>query len=397
MRAWRWLPGLALALATGLGVGAWVARAAPPDGLGALHGGGDDAGFEIAQGARRFEFPQDHGPHPQFRHEWWYFTGRLRAADGEQFGFELTFFRLGVLPPAVASRPATAAADSAVGSKWRARQVYAAHFAVTDVAHGVFQADARYAREALGLGLARAGSAAGAAGGLEVRVQDWSLLEEPAQGAAARWRLQADDGAYAIDLHAVIAGNPVLNGAGGLSVKADVPGAASWYYSMPRLPLSGTLVRNGRALQVTGEAWLDREWGSGGLGPEQQGWDWHALQLSDGSALMFYSLRGLDGRPDPHSAGSFVAADGRVLALHAGDVRITVIRSWDSPRGGRYPAAWQLRVPALDLALDLVPVLADQELPTQPRYWEGAVDGHGMRAGQAVSAQGYVELVGYAK
>jgi len=384
----------ALALALMLMLAPVSARAAPPDGLEVLRGeapqaarGGEgDAGFAIAQGARRFEFPADHGPHPDFRHEWWYFTGRLRATDGEEFGFELTFFRLGVAPPR--------APDATGGSRWRARQVYAAHFAITDIARGRFHARARYARGALGLGESRAAP-------LAVRVQDWSLLELPGEpGAAtapARWRLQADDGDYAIDLTALVNGPPVLNGAGGLSIKADRPGAASWYYSLPRLPLTGTLRRDGRALQVSGEAWLDREWGSGGLGPRQQGWDWYALQLSDGSALMFYGLRDAAGAADAHSAGTFVDRDGGVHALHLNDVDVTVSGYWDSPRGGRYPAGWRLAVPSQQLTLDLAPVLAGQELPTRPRYWEGAVNARGTHAGQAVSAQGYVELVGYAR
>lgn len=398
----------ALLLASLLGVGLpWIARAAPPDGLEVLHGSEADAGFALAQGQRAFVFPADHGPHPQFRHEWWYFTGRLRAADGEQFGFELTFFRLGVAPPVPTGDLAAAAAPQ--DSRWRARQVYAAHFAVTDLARRNFHAHARYARDALGLGESRAAP-------LSVRVQDWSLTEVTPDAAtatatpapksasasnspspAARWRLQADDGAYAVDLTALIAGAPVLNGVGGLSLKSDVPGAASWYYSLPRLPLQGTLRREGRTLTVSGEAWLDREWGSGGLGPQQQGWDWYALQLSDGSALMFYALRDATGRPDAHSAGTFIDAQGGVHALRPQDVQLASLSHWDSPRGGRYPAHWQLAVPSLELALDINPALADQELPTQPRYWEGAVDANGRHAGQAIRAQGYVELVGYAR
>jgi predicted secreted hydrolase len=200
-----------------------------------------------------------------------------------------------------------------------------------------------------------------------------------------------------VDLVATLSGRPVLNGADGLSIKADTPGAASWYYSLPRLPLNGTLRRDGKVLAVTGEAWLDREWGSGGLGPTQEGWDWYALQLSDGSALMFYALRQAGGRLDAHSAGTYVDPQGGVHVLHPGEVQISALSHWDSPRGGRYPARWRLDVPSQGLSLEINPALADQELPTQPRYWEGAVDATGRHAGQAVSAQGYVELVGYAQ
>lgn len=336
-------------------------------------------GFALADRPRRFEFPQDHGPHPRFRHEWWYLTGQLKDAAGSTFGFELTVFRLALRPP----DPAPAAPS------WAARQVYAAHFAITDVARGRFFSATRYARDALGLADATAQPFA-------LQVADWSVKQAPG-GPALHWQLQAADADYGLQLDLSSDQPAVLNGVAGLSRKADTPGAASYYYSMPRLKAVGQLSRQGVVLPVSGLAWLDREWGSGALGPNQQGWDWFALDLSDGSALMFYALRDRDGRRDPHSAGTFVDADGRVLPLANDDVQIEVQRQWTSARGGRYPAQWQLRVRSLDLQLQVSPLLADQELSTQPRYWEGAVRVTGQRRGAAVAAQGYVELVGYAQ
>jgi predicted secreted hydrolase len=165
---------------------------------------------------------------------------------------------------------------------------------------------------------------------------------------------------------------------------------------MPQLQASGQLRRQGRSVPVSGVAWLDREWSSGSLGAQQQGWDWFALQFTDGSSLMFYALRAADGGRDAHSAGSYVDAQGHVTALRSGDVAIEVLHHWLSPRGGEYPAQWNLEVKSLALRLHLTPQLADQELTTEPRYWEGAVTVTGQRGAAAVSAQGYVELVGYA-
>jgi predicted secreted hydrolase len=341
---------------------------------------GPQPGFALADRPRRFEFPQDHGPHPLFRQEWWYLTGQLQDPGGATFGFELTVFRLALRPP----EPGAAA-----GTSWAARQVYAAHFAITDVTRARFFSAARYARDALGLADARAQPFA-------LQMADWSVTQAPG-GAALHWQLQAADGDYALQLELSSDLPPVLNGTAGLSRKAQAPGAASYYYSMPRLQALGHLTRQGVALPVAGTAWLDREWGSAALGPSQQGWDWFALDLSDGSALMFYALRDRDGQRDAHSAGTFIAADGRAVALANDDVQIDVQRHWTSPRGGRYPAQWQLRVRSLDLQLQVAPLLADQELSTQPRYWEGAVRVTGRRRGAAVAAQGYVELVGYAQ
>jgi len=339
------------------------------------------AGFASANTPRRFEFPQDHGPHPLFRHEWWYFTGQLRGA-GETFGFELTVFRLALRPPQFT------ASGSAAVSAWRARQVYAAHFAITDVNRRRFFNATRYARDALDLAGAQARPFA-------IHVADWSVIE--AAGAPLQWQLQAADGDYQLRLDLRGAQPPVLNGDAGLSRKAEAPGAASYYYSMPRLQATGTVDRQGSSVPVSGLVWLDREWGSGSLGSDQQGWDWFALDLDDGSTLMFYALRDRDGRRDPHSAGTFVDATGYATPLRNDDVQITVLRHWSSPRGGEYPAQWALRVRSQDLQLNLTPLLADQELSTQPRYWEGAVQVTGQRHGTPVSAQGYVELVGYAQ
>ncbi|HSY07920.1 MAG TPA: lipocalin-like domain-containing protein [Steroidobacteraceae bacterium] len=354
-----------------LAAGMAAVSAAP----GAVLPSSDGAGFEQALAPREFAFPRDHGAHPTFAHEWWYLTGHLDAASGERFGFELTFFRVAL------GHPASAAADA---SQWRARQMYLAHFALTDIGRGQFHFQERAARAALGLSGATASP-------LKVWLDDWSLEE-----ADGTWRIHAAARGYALDLQMTVEHGPVLNGEHGLSQKSSAPADASYYYSLPRLAVRGQLVREAQPLDVSGTAWLDREWGSGGLGADEVGWDWFALQLADGSELMFYSLRRRDGGMDPHSAGTWVGADGRVRALSSADVRIRVQGDWRSPRGGRYPALWTVEVPAIGLRVGLRPELADQELEGPPRYWEGAVQVTGSRGARPIGGAGYVELVGYA-
>jgi len=349
-------------------------------------------GFALVTEPRRFEFPRDHGPHPEYRHEWWYVTGHLDAANGEQFGFELTFFRFALKP--LAASPAVVPQ-----SAWRARQIYMAHFAVTDLDRGRFHAAERFSRDALALSGAEAEP-------FRVWLEDWSLGEasgqEPASGLAASsgkarsWRLHARDAGYEFDLELRSDSTPVLNGDAGFSRKSAEPGAASYYYSMPRMSTHGRIVRDGRTFDVNGFSWLDREWGSGSLGGDQQGWDWFALQLDDGSALMFYALRKRNGERDAHSAGTWVSPDGVTKALSSDDVQIEVKDFWTSPRGGRYPARWQLHVPSLALDVDVRPRMQDQELDLSTRYWEGAATIEGTRAARPVGGRAYVELVGYA-
>jgi predicted secreted hydrolase len=339
--------------------------------------------FAQALAPQPLEFPRDWGPHPDYRQEWWYVTGNLDAVGGERFGFELTIFRFALAPGATAAA-AVGPKTGPGGSWWRTRQIYLGHFAVTDVARHRFRFTVKRARGALELAGARAAP-------FRVWVGNWQLGQE---GSA--WRLQAAGEGYALSLSAQPLMPPVLNGERGLSRKSGEPGNATYYYSIPRVSVQGTIVADGRPLRVRGLAWLDREWGSGSLGPQEIGWDWFGLQLGDGSCLMFYSLRDRGGTQDPYSAGTWVDSAGHARPLSRGDVHMQVLDYWTDAGGARYPSRWRLAVPATGLDVIVRPVLADQELVTSPRYWEGAVDVSGTRAGRPVAGRGYVELVGYA-
>ncbi len=373
----RWcLPGFLLALAVLAGCGA----PEPPSDSGVnvaeALGQAEAEGFARATDPRRFRFPADHGPHPAFRNEWWYLTGNLEGTGGRRFGFQVTFFRIGLSAEPVESP-----------SAWAANAVWMAHFALTD-AHGKrFHAFERFARDAVGLAGAQAEP-------LAVWLEEWRLTGTE---DGLPWRLEMAEEGIGLNLSLEPQKPPVLQGDAGLSQKSAEPGNASYYYSIPRLAARGTVTSNGETIPVTGLAWLDREWSTSALGPDQVGWDWFALQFDDGSDLMLYRLRRRDGATDPHSAGSFITPEGGKRALAAGDFELEPVEMWESPRGGRYPVAWRLRLPALGLELVIRPLLRDQELELTVRYWEGAVDVHGTRGGRPVQGRGYVELTGYAE
>jgi len=337
-------------------------------------------GYATAVKPRKFKFPDDHGPHSEFRNEWWYFTGNLDGEANERFGFELTIFRFSLTP----------AITSAVDSAWQTNQVFIGHFAITDVGNQAFHVAQRYSRGAVGL-------AGASAEPFRVWIDDWSIAEAGgAPGELPAWRLQARDTGFAVELDFVAEKPVVLNGDNGLSRKSAEVGNASYYYSLPRLRTSGSLFVNGQSHAVTGLSWLDREWGSSALARDQRGWDWFALQLSDGTDLMFYVLRGTDGAPDEFSAGTWIDVAGVANALARDDVVIEVTDTWQNERGDRYPSAWNLSIPDRGVEISVRPVLADQELTTNVRYWEGAVDVEGSSAGRIISGRGYVELTGYA-
>jgi len=344
----------------------------------ALGGSESTEGYERAFEPREFRFPEDHGPHPGFRTEWWYWTGNLATADGRSFGYQLTMFR-NAMAPREAQR----------SSGWSARHVYMAHFALSDIGAGRFHASERFSRDSLGLAGVQAEPF------FHVWLQDWEA--RATQGGVFPMKLTArgDNGAT-LELELEEGKPPVLQGERGLSRKSAEPGKASYYYSLTRMPSRGTVTVDGRAYPVTGTSWMDREWGTDVLGKGQVGWDWFALQLSDGSEFMYYQLRREDGSADPFSAGSFVPPQGPPVRIPRDALRLEVLDTWSSPRGGtKYPARWRLSVPEVGLELEITPAQADQELPVSVRYWEGAVRMQGTRAGQPVSGQGYVELTGY--
>ena len=345
-------------------------------------------GYARALEDRDFVFPADHGPHPEFRNEWWYVTGNLDSDNGKRFGFELTIFRFSLTPLGAGSPEDVSA--------WRSNQVYIGHFALTDAGNKQFHVAQRYSRGSLGLAGARADP-------FRVWLDDWSIAEarrserpQEEYEFGLPWQLQANDGEIGLNLTLAPQKHPVLNGVHGLSQKAAMPGSASYYYSITRLQTAGTVRIGGDEYAVSGLSWLDREWGSNALSRDQEGWDWYALQLSDGSELMYYNLRRRDGSQDMHSAGTLTLADGSTVHLSAHDLHVEVLDTWPSPRGGRYPIAWRIVVPEYKLNLKVDPVLDAQEFVTTVRYWEGAVDVSGERGDSPITGRGYVELTGYA-
>ncbi len=325
----------------------------------------------------RYAFPRDHGAHPDFRTEWWYYTGHLAAEDGRRFGYQLTFFRSAVEQ------------QGANPSKWAARNLYLAHFAVSDVKGKKLHLGERLSREGLG-------EAGAETTGLNVRIGDWEAV---ADGTAHR--LRAREGAFAIDLRLEPAKPPVINGENGISQKAEGVGYASHYYSITRLKTAGTLTADGRALQVAGQSWMDHEFGSSQLREYQVGWDWFSLQIENRTELMLYQMRHRDGKIDPYSSGTLIHPDGRGEHLRREDFAVEVLETWKSPRsGGVYPMRWWVRVPRAGIEVTVTAAFPDQELvtakSTRVTYWEGASRVEGTMAGKPVWGNAYVEMTGYA-
>lgn len=342
--------------------------------------------FQLALPGYTFSFPKDHGAHPDYQTEWWYYTGHLQADDGSKFGYELTFFRYALTDKIPTGR-----------SKWAVRDVDFAHFAITDQTHQKYFFCDRMERANMDLAGAQTGKVLLLP---RIWIDDWQLQFQGKNGNAQHIQSSgiaqndANQTRMKINLSQHALTPPIINGINGVSQKGPEAGQASHYYSMPRLTTSGTLQLGNRQYKVTGESWLDREFSSKGLAKNQTGWDWFAIQLDDGRNLMLYQIRQKNNSIDPHSAGSISKGNTESIPLTQQDFRIKVLDWWTSPHTkARYPAKWKIEIPNYHLSLEITPTVADQEM--RPRhesaiYWEGSCNVTGTAAGKA-----YVEMTGY--
>jgi predicted secreted hydrolase len=333
-----------------------------------------------------WSFPADHDPHPDYRSEWWYFTGHLASTEdpSRRFSYQFTIFRIGVDPARPKSR-----------SRWASSELLMGHAAVTDLANGrhLF-ADVVYRESPLlasfGKGK-RLASTLGPAGSTGTWTLGWN-------GAGFDFSARDDAQDFAFDLKTSPRKPLILEGPNGYSRKTESGSAASLYYSFTRLRTTGSVRVAGSSAAVAGESWMDKEFGSGQLGPDQVGWDWFSLQFADGRELMLYVLRDKSGNPS-FAHGTAIDVKGRTRFLKAPDFHISVLDHWRSPlTGGVYPSRWSITIPAEGRTFVLAPRLADQENRGRRlksmAYWEGSVDI--LSAELRPLGEGFVELTGYA-
>jgi predicted secreted hydrolase len=331
-------------------------------------------------------FPRDHGSHPGYRTEWWYYTGNLRSSEGKRFGFQLTFFRSQIGLPGVEKewpQPASA---------WRTNQLFIAHIALSDIDGKHFLHAEDIGRGALEIaGVEQESDVA------KVFLKKWSARLTP-----EKHFLEGASDHFSFRLTLTPQKKPVLHGNEGYSLKGSTPERASCYYSFTRLGAQGVLTYEEKKLPVSGLAWMDHEYSSAPLEEDLAGWDWFSLQLSDGAELMLYLLRKKDGGYSNASGGSFVDLEGNVSHLDRSSLDVRILDYWVSPKtGARYPSHWRLRVDSPSLDLMVIPNLPEQEIQspetTRVTYWEGSVSAKGASLNGSVTGSGYVELTGYEK
>jgi predicted secreted hydrolase len=327
--------------------------------------------FARVMPGRPLRFPFDFGAHPDFRTEWWYATGWLETPGGKPLGFQITFFR------------SATDHDPDNPSAFAPKQLIIAHAALSNPAVGQLLHDEKVMREGFGLAYAKQGNT-------DVKIDDWRFVRQP-DGV-----YQAVIRAREFDMTLTLAPTqpPMLQGDQGFSRKGSGEEQASYYYSEPQLQVTGTIIRRGEPVSVTGTAWLDHEWSNSVLNEKAVGWDWAGINLEGGGALVAFRIRAKDGS----TLWSYAAvrdSAGNMKQFAPGDVAFTPLRTWQSPRTRAvYPVAMQIHTG--DTIWTLTPLQDDQELDSRRStgavYWEGAVmvsrDGHS-------AGKGYLEMTGY--
>lgn len=330
-----------------------------------------------AEAGYRYSFPQDHQSHEDYGLEWWYYTGNVETKAGRRFGYQLTFFRVGVVR------------EPTNPSRWAVRNLYMAHFAISDIEPKAFHAFERINRAGINWAGADAAS-------YRVWNEDWEARLDGQDHL-----LKARDGDCELELRLAPAKPATIHGENGISQKGPLASSASHYYSLTRLVTSGRLVIDGERFDVTGLSWMDHEFGTSFLKEVEAGWDWFSIQLDDGRELMLFEIRRHDGSLDPRSSGTLIEKDGRAVHLPFDEFKLASSNAWRSEASGAaYPTTWAIELPRYGLRLNVRAAFADQELraleSTGVTYWEGSIQVDGTSGEQGVKGRGYLEMTGYA-
>ena len=327
------------------------------------------ADFKCAHRPRAFRFPYDHGSHPDFKTEWWYVTGNLRSTGGRRWGFQITIFRQGLMR--------TGARDE---NPWKATNLYLLNTAISDIKRDRFL----YFRD-----LARAGPGIC---GAKIGILDvWMKTARMAMNKNMLY-LSYKGSTFSLHLSCRPLLPPSLNGDQGLSRKGPRPCQATYYYSLPALKTEGTLQTPEGRFVVSGISWFDHEFGTNQLAPDQAGWDWVSLHLSDGSHLMIYRIRKTNGNIEPASSATFIGPGGKPTCLYADQFQLVPLPSSESTIYGiRYSLKWQLEIFSLRLKLTLSPWMKTQAWPGNKKggipYWEGAINVKGLKDGNLITGE----------
>lgn len=318
---------------------------------------------------KEIRFPSDHLAHDDFRQEWWYLTANLTTETGEAIGLQWTQFRI-----ALSAQPPSS------NSNWASNQLYMAHSAITtETQHNTEERWSRGQQQLAGVSSLP----------LTIKLDNWQWQSQDEELFPAKLDVAGDSVNYSLRL--TTSAPYQLQGDGGYSVKSADASVASYYYSQPFIDVTGQVMLDGKFVKVSGKAWLDREWSSQFLTKQQQGWDWFALRLDDGSNLMLFQLRGdaQEASSNHFYSGRRMYADGRGETITSDEIQMAPT-AWHDIDGKPHPVEWQIRIDSQAINLHISPLNPNAKMPLSIPYWEGPISINGSHNGS-----GYMELTGY--
>ncbi|WED22893.1 carotenoid 1,2-hydratase [Vibrio sp. JC009] len=330
---------------------------------------GDLSGYSKVIPGKALSFPFDHRAHPEFRQEWWYLTANLQTENGEKLGLQWTQFRIALSPDPD---------EQTNNGGWETNQLYMAHTAVTTGDKHL--ANEKWSRQHRQMAYVLPEP-------FSIKLDNWRWQSTGKDLFPAELTVSSDEFNYRLSLTST---SPLqLQGDNGYSIKSADGKSASYYYSQPFIDVQGELVIDGVAHQVTGKAWLDREWSSQVLSRSQQGWDWFGLRLDDGSALMLFQLRSSEDKSRNFYSARRMYPDGKGINIASDEIEV-VPADFHKIKGTPYPIAWDIRIPSGQIEIRAEALNPNAKMPLTIPYWEGPVLVSGSHSGE-----GYMELTGY--
>lgn len=312
-------------------------------------------------------FPDDEGYHPGEPIEWWYINGHARGAvTGHDYSFMVAYFYQPVL--ILDGFRILSLCDETAGVFMS--QACPCNYPVLDTGRMNLQCNLTE-------------------GGIETFTSDTDALGNL---IPFEYILETSPSAEALSIRCSARKPPLIVADSGL-INQGASGY-SYYYSLTDLEVSGLLTFQGISEEITGIAWIDRQYGS--FNPySKEDYEWLSLQLDNHVELNIWNIftpqRTLPASP-AYRICSVVLPDGHSFTTP--DFSMERTRFGYTDDGQRcYANQWKIRLDTLDIALTATTLFSNHEIQLPFRFFEGSLSVTGTFDGIPVLGRGFAELI----
>lgn len=322
----------------------------------------------MPQKFKPIKFPLDESAHNDIV-EWWYFNGRLKDKQGNEYSFMDCLFRVDVkrvnIPFLISPFKIS----------------YFSHSLISDLKTKKFKhrispfsivSDDSFSKPNLYINY------------INPTVKKSYINCVIEKTADKNYHLKNED----IDLNLVSTKKPLLEGGKGFF---SFLSKSTYYYSLTNLKTIGRIKVNHKWLEVSGKSWMDHQWADARYSKDK--WDWFSIQLDNNTELVCFAL---DVKGKRFYSIDILYPNNK--QEHFKNVEIIPSHKvWKSPKSQAvYPLAWEINIPEKKISLNLVTKIKNQEmLFGSINYWEGPLAVTGNFGNKKVVGNGFMELVGY--